>query len=241
MSTREGDRYQLQRLLSRRGFLGISGLGAAAVLGIGLESSTDKLATQRIASDGLKARSADSFYHTPFALDASCVLSEDHFMVKAGKIDPAKDKVVAYSRADGEVEAVLLQAGVISQAYRDPVAAGGWNIREIAASATDMVAGVADNKQGWPTLHVFYRAASGAVQHLVEDRSDGISNAKFTPVDDASWGLGVNGPLQITSDLYRNLLVFCVTPASSQNATDSKLGFTWTGWVSPAGKPNPAS
>ena len=42
--------------------------------------------------------------------------------------------------------------------------------------------------------------------------------------------------LQITNDLYRNLLVFCITPASSQNATDSKFGFTWTGWGLPSGQ-----
>ena len=236
MTTPTDDPYKLQRLLSRRGFLGISGLGVAAALGVSAETATANQHPKRSSAGGLKTASTDSGYHLPFGLDASCVLSEDHFLVKIKKIDPTKDKVVAYSRSDGELEALLLEDGTITQVYRDPAAAGGWNSRPIAFGATDMVAGVADNKQGYPTLHVFYRASSGAVQHLIEDRSDGISSARFTPVDDAKWGVEAKGPLQITNDLYRNLLVFCITPASSQNATDSKLGFTWTGWGLPGGQ-----
>jgi hypothetical protein len=236
MTTPTRDPYQLQRLLSRRSFLGISGLGAAAAFGISVESATANSHRRHRTAGGLEAAGTDSGYHTPFALDASCVLSEDHFLVKVKKIDPTKDKVVAYSRPDGEVEALLLEDGTITQVYRDPAAAGGWNSRPIAFGATDMVAGVADNKQGYPTLHVFYRTSDSAVHHLIEDRSDGISSATFTPVEDAQWGAQAKGPLQITNDLYRNLLVFCITPASSQNATDSKLGFTWTGWGLPGGQ-----
>ena len=238
MTTPTHDHHQLQRLLSRRGFLGISGLGAAAALGISLESATARPRTYRGTSAGVTGANADSGYHPPFALDSSCVLSEDHFLVRVGKIDPAKDRIVAYSRTDGQVEAVLLQGGIISQVYRDPAAAGGWNSREIAAGATDMVAGVADNKQGWPTLQVFYRTSSGGIKHLIEDLagSNGISSGTFTPIDDVNWGAQVKGPLQVTNDLYRNLLVFCITPASSRNATDSKLGFHWTGWGHPGGQ-----
>jgi len=239
--TPDNDPYRLQKLLSRRSFLGISGLGAAAALGISLESAS---ATQHVkrrhgTGTGVATGSADSGYHQPFALETSSVLSEDHFLVEVGKIDPAKDSVVAYSRTDGQVEAVLLRNGIISQVYRDPAAAGGWNTREIAAGATDMVAGVADNKQGWPTLQVFYRTASGDIKHLVEDLpgSNAISSANFTPIDDVKWGAEFkDSPLQITNDLYRNLLVFCITPASSKNATDSKLGFHWTGWGHPGGQ-----
>ncbi|HTU84185.1 MAG TPA: hypothetical protein VMF57_01350 [Solirubrobacteraceae bacterium] len=232
----ERDQYQLQRLLSRRSFLGISGLGAAAALGISLESAN---ATQHVKRREVTAASTDSGYHQPFALDASSVLSEDHFLVEVGKIDPTKDKVVAYSRTDGQVEAVLLRNGIVSQVFRDPAAAGGWSTREIAAGATDMVAGVADNKQGWPTLQVFYRTSSGDIKHLIEDLpgSNGISSGTFTPIDDVKWGADLKDPpLQITNDLYRNLLVFCITPASSKNATDSKLGFHWTGWGHPGGQ-----
>lgn len=52
---------------------------------------------------------------------------------------------MAYSRADGQVDAMLLQDGTttIGQVYRDARAAAGWNTRVVAASATDMVA-------GWP-------------------------------------------------------------------------------------------
>jgi len=236
MTAPTDDPYKLQRLLSRRGFLGFSGLGLAAALGVSVEPATATQHARRPVAGGLKTASTESGYHLPFGLDASCVLSEDHFLVKIKKIDPTKDKVVAYSRSDGEVEALLLEDGTITQVYRDPATGGGWNSRPIAFGATDMVAGVADNKQGYPTLHIFYRASSGAVQHLIEDRSDGISSATFTPMDDTDWGAEVKGPLQITNDLYRNLLVFCITPASSQSATDSKLGFTWTGWGLPGGQ-----
>ena len=236
MTTPTGDQHQLQRLLTRRSFLGISGLGAAAALGISVESATAHSPARHRAAGGVKVAGTDSGYHAPFALDSSCVLSEDHFLVKIRKIDPAKDKVVAYSRADGQVEALLLEDGTITQVYRDPGTAGGWHSRPIAFGATDMVAGVADNKQGWPTLHVFYRTSTWAVHHLVEDRSDGVSSATFTPVEDVSWGPDVRAPLQITNDLYRNLLVFSISPASSQNAADSKLGFTWTGWGLPGGQ-----
>jgi len=236
MTTPTDDPYKLQRLLSRRGFLGISGFGLAAALGVSAQTATANQHARRPVAGGMKTASTDSGYHLPFGLDASCVLSEDHFLVKIKKIDPTKAKVVAYSRSDGQVEALLLEDGTITQVYRDPAAAGAWNSRPIAFGATDIAAGVADNKQGNPTLHVFYRASSGAVQHLIEDRSDGNSSATFTPVDDVQWGVEVKGPLQITNDLYRNLLVFCITPASSLNATDSKLGFTWTGWGLPGGQ-----
>src|SRR5271156_3666377 len=107
MTTPSRDPFQLQRLLSRRGFLSISGLGAAAALGISLESANAKPHANRRAPGGLKTQRTDSGFHPPFVLDSSCVLSEDHFLVKVGKIDPTADTVVAYSRADGEVEALL--------------------------------------------------------------------------------------------------------------------------------------
>ena len=238
MTTSTRDPHQLQKLLSRRGFLGLSGLGAAAALGISLESASASPHRARQTPAGVKATGADGPYHAPFGVDSSCALSEDHFLIEVKKIDPTKDRVVAYARADGQVEAVLLQAGTITQVFRDRSAPGGWSTRPIAYGATDMVAGVADNKQGYPTLHVFYRTSSWEVKHLVEDLpwSDGTSSATFTPVDDVSWGTQVHAPLQITNDLYRNLLVFSITPASSTNATDSKLGFTWTGWGTPGGQ-----
>ena len=133
----------------------------------------------------MQALSTDSGPHPPFVLDSSCVLSEDHFLVKVGQIDPTKDKVVAYTRPDGQVEAVLLQNQVISLVYRDPTTAGGWNIHEIAAGATDMVAGMASDKSTNLHLHVFYKTTSGQVRHLLQGppSSDGTSSTQFTPVD----------------------------------------------------------
>jgi hypothetical protein len=190
MTTSSHDPYQLQRLLSRRSFLGLSGVSAAAVLGITVQSATRNQPGRGFAPQAVQSVRTDSGPHTPFALDSSCVLSEDQFLIKVGKIDPTKDKVVAYTRADGQVEAILLQDGTISLVYRDPIAAGGWNIHEIAAGATDMVAGMASDKTMDLHLHVFYRTTSGQVRHLLQaaPSSDGTSSTQFTPVDT------LNGP-----------------------------------------------
>jgi hypothetical protein len=228
MTTPANDPYQLQRLLSRRSFLGISGLGAAAALGITLESAAGSTRRKGLAPAAVRAQSADSGPHQPFALDSSCVLSEDHFLVKVGKIDPATDKVVAYTRPDGQVEAVLLQNQVISLVYRDPTAGGGWNIHEIAAGATDMVAGMASDKSMNLHLHVFYRTTSGQVRHLLQgpSSSDGTSSTQFTPVDTLDWS--ASGPLRITTDVMRNLLVFSFQPSSAPGKTDAHMDYYWT-------------
>ena len=228
MTTPSHDPFQLQRLLSRRGFLGISGLGAAAALGISLESANAKPHANRRAPAALKTQSTDSGFHPPFALESSCVLSEDHFLVKVGKIDPTKDKVVAYSRADGQVEALLLQDGTISQVYRDSAAPGGWNVREVAAGATDMVAGMASDKATNLHLHVFYRTTANQVRHLQEapPAPDGTSSGQFTVVETLDWN--ASGPLQITTDVMRNLLVFSFEPSSAPGKTDAQLRYYWT-------------
>ena len=222
------DPYQLQRLLSRRSFLGISGLGAAAVLGLTLESASGSPHAKGPAPAAVQALSTDSGPHPPFVLDSSCVLSEDHFLVKVGQIDPATDKVVAYTRPDGQVEAVLLQNQVISLVYRDPTTAGGWNIHEIAAGATDMVAGMASDKSTNLHLHVFYKTTSGQVRHLLQgpSSSDGTSSTQFTPVDTLDWT--ASGPLQITTDVMRNLLVFSFQPSSAPGKTDAHMDYYWT-------------
>lgn len=228
MTTPSDDPYQLQKLLSRRSFLGISGLGAAAVLGLTLESASGSPRAEGPAPAAVQALSTDSGPHPPFVLDSSCVLSEDHFLVKVGQIDPTKDKVVAYTRPDGQVEAVLLQNQIISLVYRDPTAAGGWNSHEIAAGATDMVAGMASDKSTNLHLHVFYKTTSGQVRHLLQGApsSDGTSSTQFTPVDTLNWT--ASGPLQITTDVMRNLLVFSFQPSSAPGKTDAHMDYYWT-------------
>jgi hypothetical protein len=228
MKKTPNDPYQLQRLLSRRSFLGISGLGAAAALGISLESATANTHTKRGRPGSVNAQSTSSGFHQPITLDSSCVLSEDHFLIKVGQIDPTKDKVVAYTRPDGQVEAVLLQNQVISLVYRDPTAAGGWNIHEIAAGATDMVAGMASDKSMNLHLHLFYRTTSGQVHHAIQGppSSDGTSSTQFTPVDTLNWT--ASGPLKITTDVLRNLLVFSFQPSSAPGKTDAHMDYYWT-------------
>jgi hypothetical protein len=229
MSAPTSDPYRLQKLLSRRGFLTLSGLTAGGALLTASPAVAAVAGTRRRRpTSGTLKTAGGSPYHPPYSLAADSVLSEDHFLVKVGKINPAKDKVVAYSRADGQVEAILLQDGYVSQVYRDPAAAGGWNVREIAAGATDIVAGMASDKQKNLYLHVFYRTAANQVRHLQEEppSSDGTSSGQFTTVETLGWK--ASGPLQITTDVLRNLLVFSFEPSSAQGKTDAQLRYYWT-------------
>lgn len=217
------DPDQLQRLLDRRGFLSLSGAGVAAALALPAVSS--KAAPPRKQSRGSHPRVDASAYHGPYTLDADCVLSEDHFQVRLASIDPAKDEVVAYSWADGQAGAILLQDGAISQVYRDQNAPGGWNSRAVAAGATDLVAGMAADDGEFLSLHVFYRTAAGTVVHRRQLHSSGAPGP-LTLVDTFSWGPGA---LQITIDQLQNVLVFCATPSTSSNSPNAKLWFFWTG------------
>ena len=82
---------------------------------------------------------------TPFALSSHSVLSEDYFEVVNHKIDTDKgDKVVAYTRTNGDTEAVVLQDDVVKLVYRDVTQAGGWAVYPLpeAAGVADMVAAV---------------------------------------------------------------------------------------------------
>jgi hypothetical protein len=243
----QDDPYKLARLLDRRRFLTLSGAGAGTLLGLtACGDSGDARAHPRPVKDGatlgatehpsqpakdgakLGVAETPSPLHPPYTVTADSSLSEDHFLIKPGSVDPTTDTVVAYSRVDGETEAVLLQKGTISQVYRDPTASGGWNSRAVAAGATDMVAGTAVDKQGALSLHIFYRNTAGSVVHLQEGPplTGGISSGQFTLVATMDW---VAVPLQITTDVLQNLLVFTYVPSSAPGHTDAKLRFHWTG------------
>jgi hypothetical protein len=215
--------------MDRRGFISMSvlGAGAAMVLPSFMASPAQAVVSEPDSPEVRVAAGGGVTYHTPYGIESDCVLSQDHFLVRTGAIDPAKDTVIAYSRADGQVEAMLLQNGTVSQVYRDPAVLGGWNIRVVAAGATDMVAGMSTMDTYDATLHVFYRTAAGKVTHLEEEQpgTDGLSTGKFTVVDSFDWGPAVPGRLQITSDVAQNLLVFCLAPSSAPGRQDAKLGF----------------
>jgi hypothetical protein len=54
----------------------------------------------------------------PYALTTQSVLSEDYFEVVNHSIDTSKgDKVFAYTRADRQAEAMVLQDGVVTQIF----------------------------------------------------------------------------------------------------------------------------
>ena len=124
---------------SRRTFLGAMGAVAAGTVAACTNSGEDtpdavlgKVGDRRVREPSTKG-AGDAYTPTPpFTLNAVSELSEDYFLVQNHRIDPAKDKVVAYSRADGEVETVILQDGVVKQVFRDPTQAGGWNVRSAA-------------------------------------------------------------------------------------------------------------
>ena len=176
--------------VSRRGFLGgasLSVLGGVlarcgpAPLGA---SHSPQLAGPAGAPAELAAQEPGGYVlspHTPYALSGDVVLSEDHYLLKLHQIDPVNDIVMAYSRNDGEVEALLLQEGsgpgveAVLQVYRDPTTTGGWNTRAVpnTAGATDMVAGMAaptgwDAPAGAKQLQLWYRDGEQVV-HVSQD------------------------------------------------------------------------
>jgi hypothetical protein len=99
-----------------------------------------------------------------YSLSTLTELSEDYFLVQNHPINPAADTIMAYSRTDGQVEAVVLQGGVVKQLYRDPTQPGGWNAYPLpgATGVTSMVAGISGpfiedgHRQGAGVLKVFY-------------------------------------------------------------------------------------
>ena len=72
-------------------------------------------------------------YHPPCALSSDVVLSEDHYLLRLHQIDPANDIVMAYSRADGEAEAMLPQPIAGRAGVPGPVRDGRRNSQAVQA------------------------------------------------------------------------------------------------------------
>jgi hypothetical protein len=146
---------------------------------------------------------------------ANSSLSEDHFLVRPGKFDPSRDKVVTYVHDDaGALEAMIVQGGVLSQLYHDPSRDGAWALAPVKVGATDLV-GVIDVVAGRPldsadnvgALHVFCRTAT-TVLHLVQahDRSWTATDLAWHP----SQG-GSSLSLQTAEDPNGGVFVYWIT------------------------------
>lgn len=226
MKSESHDPYQLARLLDRRQFLGVSAVGVAGLALPSYATARDRRGLLEPKREARRLRSG-AVSHPPNGLGVTSSLSEDHFLIRTAKIDPAKDTVVAYSRLDGHAEALVLQNGVISQAFRDPTSASGWGMREVASGATEMVGAMINNTVTQKLqLHVFYRTSDGQLHHLLEDPPvDGISSGSFTLVGSADWGNA--GALQLTTNADQELLAFAVAPSSVLGHPDAKLYYRY--------------
>lgn len=172
----------------------------------------------------------------PFALSSQSVLSEDYFEVTNHKIDVDNgDKVVAYTRVNGDTEAVVLQDGVVKLVYRDPSQAGGWAVFALpdAIGVADMVAAV-----GQSGLGSISSAAYLQICYLTKDKPDtlvvasqlagpiGAEGPTFTTTT-VAWNAKA-GPLAITMGSRGVLhglepLVSAMVQDSAEGVRDAKL------------------
>lgn len=230
---------------SRRRFLGsVSALSVAALAGCGLGDVdlSDQMGGGGGGTGlgGARGSSRPLGYTPTGALQllATSELSEDYFTFTTHKIDPTKDTVIAYSRADGEVEAILLQDGSVKQIYRDLTQPGGWNFREVTgaeADVVDVVAGISNPVfQGKPigaaTLKVFYRKQNSAVLGVsVLSNGDQPSFSAST----VPWTTAAER-LQLTVNADSSLLVAAMQQSSTSGANktpnpDARMYFYYDG------------
>jgi hypothetical protein len=151
-------------------------------------------------------------YQTPYTVSADCSLSEDHFLIKPGRFDATKDKVVTYVHDDdGGLEAMIVQGGVLSQLYHDPSRNGAWALEPVRVGASDVV-DVIDVVAGRPldagdrvgALHVFCRTAT-TVLHLVQ-----AADRSWTSTD-LGWPARRGSlPLQIAEDPNGGVFVYWI-------------------------------
>jgi len=94
-------------------------------------------------------------YTAPFTVTESSVLSQDYFLTDLVLVDPATDRILPFSRADGSVEALVLQQGSVSHLARDASTTTGWTytvltptVDNFASYTTVLDAGVATGPDG---------------------------------------------------------------------------------------------
>ncbi|GAA3617440.1 hypothetical protein [Microlunatus ginsengisoli] len=237
---------------SRRGFLGVLGaVGIGTVVGCADAGSdaqsvigrpvTGSAPLRRPDRTGGGARLAGAQPYAPtkpYQLASVCELSEDYFLVQNHSIDPDKDKVVAYSRSDGLVEAIVLQDGVVKQVLRDPTQPGGWQVNPLpdAEDVIDMVAGVsgAGGTSRPPVLTVCYVKSTDPRNPTP---SDLLTVATQTMLPGSTtfatrtvpWSAKAGG-LQVSLSVDGGLLIAAMVPASDwdSNSDDAQLHFLGT-------------
>lgn len=81
---------------------------------------------------------------------------------------------------DNQVEAIVLQDGIVKQLYRDPTQPGGWGVYALpdAEGVTDMVAGATTPTLTKPYLMVCYVKASHPDQLVVATQPITAAGAK---------------------------------------------------------------
>lgn len=228
---------------SRRSFLDVlSAVAVGTVTGSHLDGADPQAIDPRAGSGlgrtgtGGGAATGDGGYTTqpPYTLTDQCELSEDYFLVQNHQIDPAKDTVVAYSRTDGEVEAVVLQDEVVRQICRDPSQPGGWNVNALpdANNVTTMVAGISGpvdlgaNNRSAATLKIFYLTSNAPDTLFIATENpsaEGESSPTFTTTS-IPWISAVFG-LQIAVNFDNSLMVSAIQYSTSQTTLDGRLYF----------------
>ncbi|MEI9942213.1 MAG: hypothetical protein WDO69_33775 [Pseudomonadota bacterium] len=221
---------------SRRNFLRVMTAGAAACA-VGTPACTQPNGSGESGGFGDAPRYQPQ---TPFALSHQSVLSEDYFEVTNHKIDVDNgDKVVAYTRSNGDTEAVVLQDGVVKLVYRDASQAGGWMVFALpdAIDVTDMVAAVGQPNTGDPYLQISYVTKDSPDTLVVAMQSAspiGASGPTFQ-TKTVAWDKKA-GALAITMGATFNLhgyepLVSAMIPGSEgDDASDAKVCWAFSGW-----------
>lgn len=221
---------------SRRSFLGLmSALSVGAVAGCSaLGDGSDALS---ILGAGGRARprhpstvggvsAGDSDLGNQLVAESE--LSQDYFLVQNHSIDPIKDKVVAYSREDGLVEAVVLQDGVVKQIRRDPTQPGGWLVVPLddADGVTDMVAGVSTlptslSSGATGLLRVYYVKSSDPKNLQIAHQSLGQTTFAYRTV---AWS-GEAGRLQIAANQDGGLLTGAISASTGDGTNDATFHY----------------
>ncbi len=227
--------------LTRRSFLTtLSALAVAGVAGCTFGGRVPLAVAAPLSRDGdprnshLPAAFGGPAYTQapPYTLTTSTELSEDYFLVQNHRIDPTKDKVFAYTRTSGQVEAMVLQDGIVKQVYRDPAQPGGWSVYALpdAEGVSDMVAGATGLTRKAPYLTVCYIKANQPDQLV-------IATAPITPLTGSepsfttstvpwnSRALGLRISIVCIDALYRfdDTLVWAVVPSSTAFAPDAQV------------------
>ncbi len=178
----------------------------------------------------------------PFSLSSQSVLSEDYFEIVNHKIDVDNgDKVVAYTRSNGDTEAVVLQDGVVKLVYRDSSQAGGWAVFALpdAIGVADMVAAVGQAITGPAYLEISYVTHDRPDVLVVATQSAGPIGSGGPTFDTKTVGWNAKaGPLAITmgastavaAELLEPLVSAMVPGSEFEQGSDALVYWHFRNW-----------